>query len=322
VARLATTRPYLAFQFLEKLREGHWYFDFLDLYFRELIADPTSILYSELENNQNIGGERYFIPPANRLLHYFLSDAKIADDSRVSSPIIEYIVPYLNGLGRDSSNDPYCLEMEDFERFGRWRSPLFATIRFFDIMVREALVQGIEWHMEVYSTPDLVEHFLQNNRGKDQDPVAEWPTRYCYLIYETIHAMCGWIEAIEVVPIDQANVSLKSLKPEHENGNIPKSTILALCECLRRVLESDHISTRFKNYIADLVFRLYFRLKKANLDDFAKVLGGAIAQGGTFERRQPEYIAALSEAFGRNRIEYRIKFPIDQVEDIERTILV
>jgi hypothetical protein len=317
VERLAKSRPYLALQFLDKLKEAHWYFDFIDLYFRELIADPTSILYTELENNQNIGDERYFIPPANRLLHYFLSDAKIADDSRVSSPIIEYIIPYLKGLGRDSSTDPYCLEMEDFQRIGRWRSSLFATIRFFDIMVREALFQGIEWHMEVYSMPELVELFLRNNRSKDQDPIAEWPTRYCYLVYETIEALCGWIESIDRVPSDRANVSLKSLDPDHENNNIPKSSILALCESLRRVLESDQINRRFKDYIADIVFRLYFKLRRTKHDDFAKVLGAALAQGGVFERAQPEYIAALSDAFDRQRMEYRFKFPTE-VEDLER----
>lgn len=145
VASLARTRPYLALDILSAWSE-HLRYEFLNLYFRELLADRTSVFYAEISDSRNIGDERYYLSPSNRLLYFFLNDASVAYRDAVYQPIGDYCLAYLDQLGRDST-DPYCLAMDDFREVGAWHSPLFVTLRFFDIMVREALFQNIEWHM-------------------------------------------------------------------------------------------------------------------------------------------------------------------------------
>ena len=74
---IATTRPYFAIPLLRL--EMHETRDFFDAYCGDLISDTSSVLYQELEQNQNIsfqGG--YDFPESNRLLHFLFSDANTA----------------------------------------------------------------------------------------------------------------------------------------------------------------------------------------------------------------------------------------------------
>jgi hypothetical protein len=324
VDALTRTRPYLGLDLIREWTGDQGVFDFVDLYMKGLLKDPTSVLYTELANNQNISSrDRYYVNPSNRLLYFFLADARVAHDKNLYKPLGDYAIALLDQLARDR-NDPYCLAMNDFEEVGAFRSPLWAIIRFFDIMVSEALFQGIEWHMWLYYTPPIVERLARNYRLDDRliDRDAEWPNRYSFLIYVAVTAMRGWIRCVESIDPTQPNVVLRSLRPDPENNNIPKSAILALCESVRLVLESEVISDRFKAYIVDIGFRLYFTLRSTeSVSGYATVLKASIAQGGTYRRRDDKlYRAALIRAFERERGEYFIKYPHEFVAELEAAL--
>jgi hypothetical protein len=326
VGPLATTRPYFALEVISAWSSEYGRFEFVDLFVRELLKDPASILYSELENNQNLNiGHRYYIGESNRFLYFFFSDAKIAHYNEVYRPVGDYVLSLLDQLARDPVSDPNCLAMDrDFEESGVWRSPLFAAIRFFDIMVSEALFQGVEWHMWLYYFPPIIEKCVRNYKLDDPliEPDAEWPNRYSYLIYSAFHAMCDWISSISEVDPKQPNVVLDSLHARHENGNIPKSAILALSQSLRAVLLSSVIGDKFKAYLADMAFRQYFDLVASpSLTGYASVLSEAVSQGGTYQRREDDdYQRALIQAFDSERSEYWIKYG-EHVDELERAIL-
>ena len=260
------------------------------------------------------------------MIFFFFAKAQVAYDNEVYRPVGDYTLSLLDQLARDRASDSNCFAMDhDFEEFGSWHSPLFAAIRFFDIMVSEALYQGIEWHMWLYYFPLIIEKCVRNYRLEDPliEPEAEWPNRYSYLIYRAFDAMCDWIRAVSEVDPTQANIVLHSARARHENGNIPKSAILALSMSLRSVLESNAVTDKFKAYLADMAFCLYFELRaSANQGQYASVLAEAISQGGTYRRRPDDvYRSALLQAYARESREYEIKYEYrDYVHDLETAI--
>ena len=61
------------------------------------------------------------------------------------------------------------------------------------------------------------------------DREAEFPTIGHYLIYEMFSAMRRWIGDAKKLPANQENIKLENKRFDHENGNIPKSTIMVMC---------------------------------------------------------------------------------------------
>ena len=280
LSSLAQTRPYLGLEIIKQFRDSFERGDFVNLFVKELLRDPHSIFFRELQNNQNVRRERYLIQESNQFLYFFLNDAKIAEKFGIYKPIGDFVISYLDELAHHPSEDTYNRANDnDFESVGLWHSPLFGGVRFFDIMVKEALFQGIEWHMWLYYMPPIVERIVRNYRLSD--PLAneafETPTRYSYILYLIFSYLRDWILAVKDLPHDQPNVVLESTRPDHENGNIPKSSILAISECLYSVLQSQSIGASTKRSLALLVFNIYFDLRASgHYDPYAEVLINAL----------------------------------------------
>jgi hypothetical protein len=175
--------------------------------------------------------------------------------------------------------------------------------------------------MWLYYMPDFVEGMVRNYRLVDPNanPTSEWPIRYSFLLYEVFSVMRDWVMGMEDVPREQRNTVLRSTRNDHENGNIPKSSILALSQCSRHLLESGHVPDRIKGYLMDIVFRLYFELREVpNFEEYATVLGRALSAGGFYRpRSDAKYHDALMRAFEENKDEYLIKYDDEYVEELE-----
>ena len=191
-------------------------------------------------------------------------------------------------------------------------------------MVSEAIHQDVTWHMWLYYFPYFTERIVQNHTIDDPlaDPDSEWPIRYSYLLYEMFSTMRSWITSIEHIPLDQENVQLDSTAATHENGNIPKSAILALGECVRIVLKSENLPLKFRHYLLDVVFNTYFDLRRVQrLENYATVFRATLVQGGHHPRSNDEqYQTLLCESFEHNRLEYVITRENDHVTELENQI--
>jgi hypothetical protein len=325
VDALARSRPYLGLEIIRIWRGHHDQFEFVDLYITRLVENEASVFYRELANNQNMtAGSRYKLPTTNRFLYFFLHDAEQAKHFHVYKAIGNYVLRELDKLGRDPESDPYNQAMGDFEQVEAWHSPVFGAIRFFDIMVMEALYQGTEWHMWLYYFPLFMKKIVRNYRLSDPlaDPTAEWPIRYSFLIYEMFSALRKWIAAVEDVPLAQRNVILQSTRVDHENGNIPKSAIIALGQCVRGVLKSDNLGEKFQRSLLDMVFHLYFELQRMNGgSQYATVLFEALRKGGTWKPHDDDvYNNRLADAFDELKSEYYVKYDDAEVEKVEKTL--
>lgn len=320
VKAIAEIRPYFALQILST--EFYENNEFIDTYLRYLAEDTKSVLYHEIRNNQNLAHRySYALPNKNRLLNHLFADCKVAEKYGVYKPTGEFVVAHLDHLYSRSLPDPYNEPMGDFHEEGRWDSELLVGIRFFDIMITSALYQNIQWHMWLYYFPHFVERIIRNLDPNDKlvDPSDEWPTKYHYALYEITSCLCKWIAAVDHIPLDQENVVLETTSANHENGNIPKSSMLALGQIVKQILVSNAVSDRFKKYIADMVFRRYFELRKvAATRSYAEALMNSIQCGGfSMGKTSPEYAQYLLNAFEKFD---RIPYEIDHSNELKRIL--
>lgn len=110
-------------------------------------------------------------------------------------------------------------------------------------------------------------------------------------------ALTDWIEAVETLPDGSPDLVLENERASHENGNIPKSAIIALGDCLRQVLLSEAVSDRFKSYLAEIVFRSLDKLPRDGARSrFRRSLIASLLGGGAMRSmdHQPALQACLA----------------------------
>ena len=299
-------RPYFGLRILALDIDERY--EFSGEYFRELITDRTSVLYWEVRNNQNYSSgirHRYDIPEANRLLWFLFYDAHVAEGLGVWQPIGEQMIVELDCLHLSTDDDHYNGPLDDYHERGQWKCPLFVGIRFFDIMVSEAIDQNIQWHMWLYYFTHITDGICRNYRLDPQkvNPDAEFPTPYSFLLYEMISTLRNWILTVRELPAGQENAVLEATSLSHENGNPIKSSILALGECLRTILMTENVPPRFKRYVGSIVLNLYLEfVYHEDLAGYAEVLHNVLVVGGLFERRDEgsEYLGNIIHAHVSN----------------------
>jgi hypothetical protein len=157
-------------------------------------------------------------------------------------------------------------------------------------MLSAALHQNVQWHMWVYDFRRFTEMLLaaHDPKAPTVDPVAEWPTIGHYLIYEMFSAMHRWIQDANDLPSSQANIKLNNKRFDHENGNIPKSTIMTMVLCFKDVIIAHNISDKFKRYLLDIVLATYesTRVKNGMLQmlGYDEMMLNAITVGDYWKR--------------------------------------
>ncbi len=99
---MAKTRPYLGLAVIRAIKTSFDRYDFFELYLKDLLREPQSVLYTELKNNEAMGlSDRYAIPESNQLLHYLFADITTAQDLKAYKPVGDFIEFYLDDLARD-----------------------------------------------------------------------------------------------------------------------------------------------------------------------------------------------------------------------------
>ncbi|MDF3831446.1 hypothetical protein P3W85_00490 [Cupriavidus basilensis] len=280
-------------------------FHFSDEFLRALMLDTSSILYWEIRNNQNYArGHRYNLPEGNRLLRYLFADAKNAEALGVWEPVGEAVIAELDRRHR-SETDRYNDSLMDYRDRYQWKCPVFVGIRFFDIMVSEAIAQNICWHMWLYYYPHFVDGICRNYAPDEQrvELDDEFPTVYSFLLYEIVSTLRHWIAEVRDLPPDQENIVLEDDALTHENGNIIKSSILVLGMCLKTILVTERIPPRLKSYLASIGLDLFLDFVRVpKLASYAGVLRASLLAGG-FDHRDTEsaaYTGNLIAAVVRN----------------------
>jgi hypothetical protein len=316
VKGMIEARPYGALQFYGW--DFYEFQDFIERYLAAMMQDTSSVLYHEIRHNQNLShGHAYQLPDRNRLLAFLLKDCSVAERLAPYRPIGGSVIAELDVRFESQLPDSHNGPMRNFNEDGKWESRVFVGIRFFDIMVMSALYQGINWHMWLYYFSTFAERIVRNLNpdSKHVDPLSEWPTQYHFFLYEIVSTLCNWIAAIEHIPLDQPNIVLESAAATHENGNIPKSAMLALGRVFKEVHTSDNIDDKFRRYLTEVVFRRYFDLHvREEFREYSKALLSSLRNGGfSMSRASVDYSTSLLDSF--NRIDL-IPFDSDACDEI------
>lgn len=309
IAKLIEFRPALGIEILEK--DFYILNNFADVYLYELIKSNRSILYYEIKNNQNISfPSRYSLKEDNRIIHSLFKDCKVAQKLQVYGGIGNYIKDYLVNLKKQEF-DPYNYGYENFDDT-KWNSPIFIGIRFFDIMILEAIHQGIRWHMWLFYFRIFTERILKNFKIIPEvwKEYREWNSKYGYLLYEIVSTLRGWIFVIDEAGFNY-KVELRSDSPNYENANVIKSSIICLTQVLEKIAYKENVPDRFKHYLADIALDLLFELKTSNLEvptRYGNVMLNCIKEHifsyGRFNRKFYEFVKT---SYGRfDKIPYKI----------------
>jgi hypothetical protein len=222
----------------------------------DLIAIPSSIFYQDASENQSVSLRGFGIKERSVLYRTLFEDARVAKRLGIWKPVGDVIVQAIRMDG-DASYVAYLNGGAAYIEGEREKDRTFATLCFFDVMVRAALVQGITYHMWLYYLEYICERLVDTYSlsGEFIDRTDEFPTRGSYMLYELIQTLKRWVECALEVPDTSPHLTVKSSKPEHENENIPKSAALCLGKCLRLIIQCDQIDWRFKEYIVEIVVR-------------------------------------------------------------------
>lgn len=296
VYELTKTNPSLAMKILDAEIDIWHKRKFCELYLKALFSDPSSILYSELNNNHNISSDAHYnIPKSNKLLHYLFSDVKKAEDLYAWKAIGEKTIAFLVELQRNPNKDTYNLPYDRlYEEELQSSCFLSNAIWFFKIMVTEAIYQNIRWHMWLhyfeYFTKHICENYSLDNPYVDKD--AEFPNRYSYLLYEMRCTLCGWIRLLHYIPANQENIQLDNSILHSNNSNIVQSSILALGRCIYTVSSSHNIPDSLKRYMIEGVLDVYFNIRtwsQVNQNYAELLLNSLLDAGDQFYKKDEDY---------------------------------
>ncbi|MEZ4819966.1 MAG: hypothetical protein R3A45_08745 [Bdellovibrionota bacterium] len=159
---MAQRRPYVSLSLLKyPFSENE---DFVELFLKALHKNPKSVLYREISCNLSSSSspyERYDFPPKNKLLTFFLQDAKHAEKYSVWKPIGDSVIEFLDKLYLENDLQ-YNMPLNLSDIYRSEDCPIANGIMFFDIMIREAflpILNGICFYftlttlrMELYET--------------------------------------------------------------------------------------------------------------------------------------------------------------------------
>ena len=215
VRHLAQTQPLLCAKFTKVRFSADD--EFTTLFLKELIANTSSPLYRELQDNQNCSytGE-YYIDDSNPLLSFYFKDIEIASQVSVWKPIGDYTKEFIKKQkGEDNYyNKPFSYTYYEEEK---WTCPIFVSIQFFTVMTSRAIHMGHQDHMWLMYIERYVDEILKNYMpSTDVDKDREFPTRFDYLIYQSLDALRDWVGAATYnaeennkVQLDVTNVPIK-----------------------------------------------------------------------------------------------------------------
>lgn len=262
-------------------------FDFSDKVLRELIIDSGSRLYQEIEQNQNLSAQGgYAIPEQNTLLRFLFGDADVAHKLGAWKPIGDAVISAIRG-GAKSVYVAHLNEPADDFHDEQWRDITFVGIRYFDIMVHEAMRQGIPYHMWLFYLPLFVDELeaTYDASGPNIDAMVEFPTRNARLIYEAFDVMGNWVRNIRHLDSASPHAALSNTG-EFSSGAIPADAAVALANAMVTVALSSRIGDTFAGYLHDCILHDIASLAREGLEGRMRaVLIRTIVAGGN---RYPE----------------------------------
>ena len=277
VNHLAVYHPHLCLQILEHpqtLRS-----DFCELFIQAQLADTRSQLYHELKHNDNQcgTGHRLHLQAENELLRFFFRDVTVAEKLQIYRPIGEAVCQRIDFDAQLAT--PYNGPLGYYPEVGKHQCPIYAGIRLFEIMIHEAIHQGLRDHLWLHYLPIFTDKILKQMRAPlPQDREHEFPSVFHYLVYSMVSLCTDWVEEAEHVGVRGEPMIKRDQFISYEAAS-------AAGNLIKHVVEAS-LDDRFKAYMLEVVLcRLASMQHKAGMTALAHALETAVIQGNAFTAR-------------------------------------
>lgn len=263
VRHLAQTQPLLCAKFTKVRFSADD--EFTTLFLKELIANTSSPLYRELQDNQNCSytGE-YYIDDSNPLLSFYFKDIEIASQVGVWKPIGDYTKEFIKKQkGEDNYyNKPFSYTYYEEEK---WTCPIFVSIHFFTVMTSRAIHMGHQDHMWLMYIERYVDEMLNNYMpSPDVDKEKEFPTRFDYLIYQSLDALRDWVGAATYDSDENSKVQLNA-------SSVPiKWAASTLGSTLYTLVKSNKLTDSQYAYYLEMIVKLMNELDASSNKTLSK----------------------------------------------------
>lgn len=269
-AYLAVARPFFCIQVME--RATRFEERFQDVFFSALLANEASILYSEIDNNENYGegGRRLHLSDENRLLWFYCADVDVAARLGVYRSIGEAVLAMIDA--DDALERNLNGRLLTFMAEGKRHNPVYVGIRFFRIMVLKGLHQRVADHLWLHYMPHFADRLVDRARElRPYDGDYEFPTPLTYLLYTIVDTVAVWIREAETLTMPGNIVS-----HEQNDGNhiyISFEAAEALGRVIKSILISERMSFRFKKDMLSLALSVLRDIERhPNLEALASMM--------------------------------------------------
>lgn len=244
VGHLAIARPYLCMEVME--RATHFVESFQDEFFGELLANESSVFYSEIKNNGNLGkgGQRLALPDENRLLRFYCVDVDVAARLGVYRSVGEAVLARIDAdeVLKKKLNGPLLT----FQDVGKHHDPVHAGIWFFRTMVLEGLHQRVADHLWLHYMPHFANHLVDRAREiRSEDENHEFPTPLAYLLYEVVDATAVWVR--DAKALTKSGDVLHPDQLEGDHIHISFEAAEAIGRVIQAILVSPRVPSRLKD---------------------------------------------------------------------------
>lgn len=312
---ISQERPSFALKIMSTDRVD--YYEFSDRSIGYMIAPPAGPLRQELSDNDKISQGLYVIHPHNPIINFLFRDSKVAERLEVYRPVGEFAI---HSIVEDDAYRRFLnSKPRDIDK-SKKNDSLFLSCHFFDIMIRSAARDKIEWHMWLYYMNFLVSEIVKiiDVESPEYDREAEFPNYAHFIIYTIIRNFGEWIELYKYLKPDEVALQIENVESRHESGHIVKSAILSVGICLKILIKSEKVTDEFIAYILEIILRI---LKSAQQNEngvrIAAALTNSILEGGPMGfgkfggRRllacfhEMDYIAQADHGVIKNELERR-----------------
>jgi hypothetical protein len=277
---IALERPLFALKLMGTKTYDH---QFGDRAFDLMMSQPQSQLRRETILNQQLDGCFLKIDPINPLIHKIFANANVAEELQVWRPVGNFPLRLLERDIEHYRNAISACKPSDDELMHR--DPTYTMIRFFDIMVRSAMRDGLRSHMWLMYFDILVDKLLRfmDRDHPDYDPEQEFPNFGYYLIYEVFHTYGEWLAAIECCSEDSEAVKIESTEARFEGPGVVKWVMVSMTRSLRYLMLS-RSDDRYVSYIIEVIMRDYKNLGRLhNGERYREALRNHLLAGSEYQ---------------------------------------
>lgn len=216
----------------------------------ELMFGNDKMLVRELAQTENFAKDdqpwHYRIPEDCVVLRALFDDISVASRINCFSPIGESMLEQLSTHTNDFDHDTDRRRFDGNRSDARWRSLWGAGLWLLRLASTTAMKQGHDWHMGLHYVPLLVERMAPVSKKNIDSQGEEFPTGYCYWIYDCINCLTENISLSTQLSKSNPNrASCKKNKALGRTHPLPQA-LHAYGQCVAKLLQAhDRLPYRF-----------------------------------------------------------------------------